>query len=271
MQKQDPEIEKAKQSLIPYFKDRYGRPLRKAYYVTQIQTLLENKHFPWIVYQAANRLIEEDIITKTEASTKYHKRVVFFFNKKLDTPSYRSKMERHIRSICKLIDRYSDPDITKALGKQLEGLVKAELRVQGFKIIGIHTASYRDKEWTKTNHNLDFIAEHKSGKLDIGVEVKNTLPIIEREELDIKLEICDYLGIRPVFAVRWIKPYTELIRKKGGFSWVFKTQIYPPGFENLTATLYNRLHLPVTVRTELPEKSVRLFIRWVQKQIHTSF
>ena len=174
-------------------------------------------------------------------------------------------MNRHIRSICKLIDKYSNPNVTRALGKQLEGLVKAELRVQGYKIVGVHTATYKNKKWTRTNHDLDFIAEHKSGKLNIGVEVKNTLPIIDREELDIKLEICDYLGIRPVFAVRWIKPYIELIRKRGGFSWVFKTQIYPPGFEELTKTLYNRLKLPVTVRTDLPEKSVKLFQKWTEK------
>ena len=265
MQKDDIEIEKAKESLIPFFEDKYRRPLRKPYYVTQIQTLLENKHFPWIVYQALNRLVKEGYLTKVEVKTKFHDRVVFFFNKKLDTPSYRPTMNKHIKSICKLIDKYSHPNISRALGKQLEGLVKAELRAQGYRIVGVHTATYKNKRWTRTDHDLDFIAEHKSGKLNIGVEVKNTLPIIEREELDIKLEICDYLGIRPVFAVRWIKPYIEYIRRRGGFSWVFKTQIYPPGFEELTKLLYKRLGLPVTVRTDLPEKSVRLFQMWTEK------
>jgi hypothetical protein len=53
-----------------------------------------------------------------------------------------------------------------------------------------------------------------------------------------------------------LKPYIELLRKKGGFSWVFKTQIYSPGFEQLRRTLYKRLELPVSVRTELPEKTI---------------
>jgi hypothetical protein len=44
---------------------------------------------------------------------------------------------------------------------------------------------YKDKEWSRTRNNLDFVAEHISKKLTVGVEVKNTLPIIEREELDI--------------------------------------------------------------------------------------
>jgi len=58
------------------------------------------------------------------------------------------------------------------------------------------------------------------------------------------------------------------IRKRGGFSWVFKTQIYPPGFEQLTKTLYRRLDLPVTVRTDLPEKTIEIFHRWVESNIN---
>ncbi|MEM2111696.1 MAG: hypothetical protein QXX08_07445 [Candidatus Bathyarchaeia archaeon] len=264
MQNIDSEIEKAKRSIMPYFIDKYGRPLKKPYYVTQIQTLLENQHFPWIIYQAVSRLIEEGHLSRVETSTKYHEKVVLIFNRQLDTMQYNPTLKKHIRSICRLIDKYSNPTVGDALGKHLEGLVKAELRVQGFKIMGIHTARYKDKEWTKTNHDLDFIAVHTSGKLEIGVEVKNTLPIIERDELDTKLEMCEYLRVTPVFAVRWIKPYTELIRRKGGFSWVFKTQIYPPGYEKLTQTIFKKLRLPVTVRTELPEKSVKLFENWVK-------
>lgn len=150
MQKQDPEIEKAKQSLIPFFKDRYGRPLRKAYHVTQIQTLLENLKISishgWFIK------LRTDLLKKTSLQElKLQRgitREVFFFNKKLDTPDYRPKMERHIRSICRLIDRYSAPNV-KALGKQLEGLVKAELRVQGFNIVGTHTASYENRKMDK--------------------------------------------------------------------------------------------------------------------------
>ena len=120
----------------------------------------------------------------------------------------------------------------------MEGLVKAWLRAQGFTIVGTHTAKYQSTEWTKTNHTLDFVANHYSGKLAIGVEVKNTLPVIEKDEIDTKIEMCKHLGIVPVFAVRWLKPHIEHIRINGGFSWMFKTQIYPPGFDELTKTLW---------------------------------
>ncbi|MEM4312036.1 MAG: hypothetical protein QXX95_06580 [Nitrososphaerales archaeon] len=83
------------------------------------------------------------------------------------------------------------------------------------------------------------------------------------DEIDIKIEICDHLGLTPVFAVRWIKPYTEEIRRRGGFSWVFKTQIYPREYERLTKEICDRLQLPVIVRTEPPEKTIEIFVQWV--------
>jgi len=267
MQQQDTEIQKAKETILPRFIDKYGRPKKTPYYITQLQTLFETNYFPWIVYQAADQLIKQGTLSKFETKTKYHDKVVFIYNAQLNNPQHNPKLKAHIKSTCKLIDKYSAPTIGRALGNHLEGLVKAELRVQGFKIIGTHTTEYNNKKWSKTSHNLDFIAEHASKKLTVGVEVKNTLPIIEREELDIKLEMCEHLGITPLFAVRWIKPYIEHIRSNGGFAWVFKTQIYPPGFEQLTRVLYKRLELPVTVRTDLPEKTIDIFHRWIQSII----
>jgi hypothetical protein len=266
MQKTDPEIAKAKQEIMKLFTDDYGRPKKTPYYVAQLQTLLENQFFPWITHQAAQQLVNQNILSKIETATKCHSKVVFFYNAKLDMPKLKPPVETHIKSICKLIDSYSEHTVCKALGDHLEGLVKAELRAQDFNIVGAHTRTYKNTEWTQSEHNLDFIAEHNSGKLTIGVEVKNTLPIIEREEIDIKIGMCDLFGITPVFAVRWLKPYIELIRKRGGFSWMFKTQIYPPGFEEFTKILYKRLSLPVNVKTELPEKSIDIFHKWVETQ-----
>lgn len=268
MQRQDPAIQSAKKTVMQLFIDNSGRPKKTPYYITQLQTLLEKDHFQWITYQAASQLVEEKKLSKieTETATKRQGKIVFLYNAKLDTPISKPKIEAHIKSICKLIDKYSEPTVGQALGNHLEGLVKAELRAQGFKIAQTHSRKYKDKEWVKTSHNLDLIAEHYSGKLTVGVEVKNTLPMIKIEEINVKLDMCDFLEITPVFAVRWLKPYLELIRKRGGFSWIFKTQIYPPGFDDLTKILWNRLELPVTVRTDLPEKSIANFQRWVQNR-----
>lgn len=266
MQATDKAVLEAKQRIPSFFVDKYNRPKKTPYYVTQLETLLESEFFPWIVYKAASQLVEDGSLSKIETSSKFHDKIVFFIHPAIDTPAYRLRLETRIKSICNLIDRYSKPEVGRALGRHLEGLVKAELRAQGFKIIGTHTSKYNNKEWSDTEHDLDFIAEHVSGKLTVGVEVKNTLPIIPREELDIKLRMCEYLEITPLLAVRWIKPYVELVRGKGGFCWFFKTQIYPLGFEQLTKLLYDKLGLPVSVRTDLPEKSIGIFQGWVESR-----
>jgi len=135
-----------------------------------------------------------------------------------------------------------------------------------FDIIGIHTNQYKGRRWLKSEHDLDYIAEHKSGRLAIGVEVKNTLSVPERTEIQTKISICTHLGVTPLFAARWMKPYVQLIRNAGGFAWFFKTQIYPLGFEKLTETVWRRLRLPMAVRTELPERSIVVFNRWVKSK-----
>ena len=83
MQNSDAEIKKAKETIVPYFVDKYNRPKKTPYYVTQLQTLLESVHFPWIVYQAASQLIYDGFLSKFETTTKFHEKVVFFFNAKL--------------------------------------------------------------------------------------------------------------------------------------------------------------------------------------------
>ena len=85
--------------------------------------------------------------------------------------------------------------------------------------------------WNETNHDLDFIVE-KDG-IFYGIEVKNTLPYMEREEFNIKLKICRYLGIAPLWILR-NAPANQFdqIKKAGGFILRFKSQIYPLGFED---------------------------------------
>ncbi|MFA5366048.1 MAG: hypothetical protein WC325_12775 [Candidatus Bathyarchaeia archaeon] len=267
MQTKDKYIQLAKPIVKAKFQDRLGIPQKIPYHLTQIEVIWENDFFHWITGQAANQLVEEKFLSKIETSTKTQDKVVFFFNAKLDTPDSKKQVLKHVKIHCQLIDKYSDDEILKNLGKHLEALVRAELRAQGFTIAETHSNKYNERKWTKTNHNLDFIAEHHSNKLTIGVEVKNTLQMMKKDEIEIKLQICDYLKITPVFAVRWLKPYADMVKTRGGFSWMFKTQIYPLGNEQLTQTLYNRLELPVKVRTDLPEKTIPIFQKWVESKI----
>jgi hypothetical protein len=230
------------------------------------------------VNDALKSLETEGILAKIEQVTHYASSALFYYPAEL-TQTQIGTIRKHVYSSARLIDRYSAPNVTKAVGVHLEGLVKAELRAQGFKIIDQNTASYKEKTWTRTGHNLDFVAEHLASGFPIGVEVKNTLGLIERAEVEVKLDICKYLAITPVFAVRWIGPHARLISDNAGFSWVFKTQIYPPGFEQLVKTIFRRFSLnydvtrknykyqmPVSVRTDLPDGPIGKFTAWVQSQ-----
>jgi hypothetical protein len=59
---------------------------------------------------------------------------------------------------------------------------------------------YNGKKWEKTGHDLDFI--FKRDGVEYGCEIKNTLGYIGKEELEIKLEMCAFWGIRPLFIMR---------------------------------------------------------------------
>jgi len=264
------------------FYDAYSRPKRIPLYVAQLQVLLEDKAFYWYVSDALRRLAEQGVLAKLEQITKYASSLLFYYPAEIAVDgSSVARVKQHVYSLAQLVNRYSSPTVTHAVGMQLEGLVKYELKAQGFKIVGTNSRSYKTREWTKTGDNLDFVAEHTSSSFAIGVEVKNTLGVLDRREVEVKIDICKYLGILPVFAVRWIGPHHKLVVDNGGYPWVFKTQIYPPGFEKLVKQIFKRLSLnwneakknfdyqmPVIVRTELPEKPVAKFAAWVKSQLH---
>jgi hypothetical protein len=56
---------------------------------------------------------------------------------------------------------------------------------------------YNDKKWKKTGHDLDFVFMRDG--VTYGCEIKNTLGYIDKEELEVKLEMCAYFGIKPLF------------------------------------------------------------------------
>lgn len=284
--RQDPAVRIAAQTLTTHFTDKSNQPIRTPFYITQLQVLYEHDFYPWVTADAIRILNQDNFLTLfrkfdlPDPKNLSNVREIVFCAHSQAYAQNAPLVRTHAQNIASLVNRYSDPACTKPVGNHLEGLVKYELRANQFKITGTHTNEFKGKTWTQTNHNLDIVAEHKSGKLNIGVEVKNTLDLMEPDEIDIKIDICNFLGLVPIFAVRWMKPYMDCIRNQGGFSWIFKTQIYPPGFEQFTKLLYSRLsfptrsdstqtplQFPVTVRTDIPPKSAAVFTKWVAKSL----
>ncbi len=265
LQNSDSKTQTAKLCVMPLFEDKIGRAKRKPYYLTQIQTIYEDNLSDDVVYQALTQLEEEGKLRRRKARTQTQT-VCFYYNSKLDKSDSNHLLNTHIKSTCKLIDKYSNHKMCTLYGEHLEQLVQSELKIQGFKIKGEHTKEYQNKKWTKTENTLDIIARHCSGKLTIGVEVKNTLSVLDKSEVEKKLEICNFLGITPVFATRWLKPYEQLVNQRKGFSWTFKEQLYPLNYEALSIKISERLQLPVRARDDLPKESVQNFHNWVKNK-----
>ena len=279
--RKDAAVERAKHVLKGHFETKKGAPARTPYYHRQMQVLYENDFFDWVVTHALNELEDEGVIASLDstgipelARLRNVPNIKFYANAKaVKTASELERMKTHAVNIAKVVDEYSQYKHTEVRGKHLEALVEAQLRISQFQITGRSTNTYNGKKWNKTNHDLDIIA--KRNNLVIGVEVKNTLSTIPSDEIDTKIQMCHYLGIVPVFAVRWIKPYIQCIRKQGGFSWVFKTQMLPLGYEEFVGEIYRKLSVknkedsrghslefPINVRTDLPPKSVEKFETW---------
>jgi len=165
-----------------------------------------------------------------------------------------------------LIKKYSENSVTRGYGHYAEDLFRWTLLSEGFKLLGTNTNTYEGKSWTKTEHNLDFIVE-KDG-IPYGVEVKNTLSYMERDEFEIKLELCDYLGLKPLWILR-NAPGVQFreMKNRDGFIWWFGTQCYPPGFEPLVKEIWKILRLPVNIWRQIPEKLVMVFLSQHKKQL----
>jgi len=110
---------------------------------------------------------------------------------------------------------------------------------------------------------LDIIAENPGKKMKLGIEVKNMLYLMPKNEINRKFEICKTLGLTPVFACRWIEPYREEIASKGGFAWQFKDQLYPFGQEEFVDIIKKRFHFPLRVTGEIPVKAVKSLENWL--------
>lgn len=185
---------------------------REVFSSRQIQVLFEKKYFHWITLRALKILADEGTIRSEQRNLSYGAPIGFVWHK---TNRYN---RREIKEILSLVERYSDHEFTAALGNTGELLVSDGFGRFGFVQRGREAKSFQGREWTRTEHNLDFLFE-RDGRV-YGVEVKNTLPYIDDKELRIKLEICDHLQVRPLFVVRampriWIQ---EVVRQ-GGFCW----------------------------------------------------
>jgi hypothetical protein len=235
--------------------DLYEEDRERVFYIRQIQVKFEKKYYHWITNNAINGLHKmgylKDIRIPKERGTSTR----FFIHKA------NRYARRAIKRIEKIIEEYSQDHITRSCGHRAEDLFCKGLAMRGFMPVASKVRKFNDKQWEKTGHDLDFV--FKRDDVAYGCEIKNTLGYIDKEELEIKLEMCAYFGIKPLFIMRYSpKNYNNLIYTGGGFALIFETQIYELSQELLVKKIKDQLGLPVICSKAIPDGIIDRFEKW---------
>jgi hypothetical protein len=225
------------------------------FYQRQLQVLSEKKYFHWITVRALVKMVQEGKLAAEEMPLSGIGTITFY-----QLNSYRY-WKRDAEEIIKLVVRFSEPSFTHALGAHGETLFDAALPTAGFMPIGRKVRRYRGREWLNTGHDLDRVFERDG--LAYGAEVKNTLSYIEKEELETKVKMCNHIGLIPLFIVRMApKSYVKLVSEAGGFTLIFKYQLYPYGQKSFADEVRARLGIPVDSPTRIEDGTVKRLLDW---------
>lgn len=233
----------------------------KVFYSRQLEVLFENKFFHWVTNRAIRELEGKGVLLiegrKLIADTKIH----IVWDKSL------RYYKREANKLIALVEKYSASETGFELGRRGEDLVLEGFARNQFLLINRNTNKYKKKKWEKTNHKLDFIFERDS--LVYGVEVKNTLGYMDKKELDIKIDMCSYLGIIPIFVARMLpQSWIHEIIEKGGFALILKYHLYPTAYKKLAKEVAQELKIPTGCPKVLEEGTMKRFLNWHQKHVN---
>jgi hypothetical protein len=251
----DPTIDHAIERLKGFF----DASPQRLFYSTQIETSLEREFFHWITGKALLELANSNQI-KRESIKLHGQNINFYASRK------HRYIQRELKSMLGLLNRIFDPEFTHAIGRHGELMFDAALGRNGFRAETSNTNSWNGKTWQETNHNLDRIVTRDG--IAYGIEIKNTQNYIPRIELQIKLRICHYLGVIPLFIMRFApKSYMYQIHQASGFGLLFEDQIYPWGHTALLAEVRERLGLKVNCPRNVKEGDMLRLVKWHIKQV----
>lgn len=255
----DVKVDEAKEVLLGWFEEQSGR----VFYGRQVAVLLEKRFYHWITTKAVNELVAERKIRSATLPLEVEgagEEIRFYWSPKL---RYWLRQAQRIRG---LIQQFSEPELTRAFGLHAEMLFDAALARAGFVPAAQDVRAYGEREWTKTGHDLDRVYERDG--VTYGAEIKNALSYIELEELEVKLEMCKALGLKPLFILRMSpKSYVEAVRGAGGFTLLFGWQLYPYGHEGLARRVREELGLPVDSPRAIWESTTKRFLDWHLREL----
>jgi len=219
----------------------------------------EDQYFHWITHRALKVLAGEGSVIMEQRTLAFGGPINFVWHRS------NRYTRRQVAEVQALVERYSHPDFTAALGNTGELLVSDGFGRFGFLQRGRNVREFGGRRWIETDHNLDFVFERDARMY--GVEVKNTLPYIRDDELEVKVRLCEFLGVVPVFVVRVMpRIWIQDVARRGGFTLVLKYQLYPVSHKALAAEVRGRLGLPVDAPRALYDGTIQRFVNWHERQ-----
>lgn len=247
----DPKQEAAEEDITAYLEKNRST----VFFSRQLEVHFEKEWFHWITNRVLRDLVNRRLLKSEVRPLKTGGTVTLLWHK-----SHRY-YRRDALEVVKLVETYADPNIGAALGLQGEVMLLEGLAKRQFLLTGRDTRTHRGKTWPATKHDFDFIFE-RDGQA-YGTEVKNTLGYMDYKELEAKLEMCSYLGLRPLFVARMLpKPWAKEIIDAGGFALILKYQLYPWAHKALARTVKERFGLPVDTPRALAEGTIDRFVHW---------
>lgn len=231
------------------------------FYKKQVEVIFEDAYPHDVTGKAIKELLAEGFLKAEPRFIGKYKDVpiIFVCNRS------RRYISREITTRIAIVDRFSDDEVNNGVGKYAEILFAHMLEKNQFQVVDRHTKSFRGKTWRKSRKNLDFIVE-KDGII-YGMEVKNTFDYMPQDEFEEKLDMCQFLGLLPVFPVRYSSPQQfELMDKVDGLALTFKTRIFPPGNQNLVTAIWNHFRLPVNIWDSILPPIEAIFLNYHHRQ-----
>lgn len=247
----DPKTAEAKTALLM----RYFEAGTAVYYQRQLEIWLEKEFFHWITARALGELRQTSRAVGHEVEELKAFTAHFYF------PFRHRYPQRQINQTIKLISAFSQPDFTRAVGHHGEMLVEAAFARLGFRILQQKVRAVDGLAWAETDHDLDFLIMRDG--IRYGVEVKNQLSYIEGTEFRVKLKMCAFFGVRPLFITRMLpSSYLMAVHQAGGYAMLTANQNYPLLAEALARDVRDTLALPVAVTREIPVSALDRFESW---------
>jgi len=231
------------------------------FYKGQVEVIFEDAYPHDITGKAIKRLLAEEFLKAERRFIGKRKNVPIIFVCKKS----RRYTALEIGERIKILNRFSDDEVNRGVGQYAEILFAHMLEKNQFQIVDKHTKSFRGKTYKKSRKNLDLIAE-KDG-ISYEMEVKNTFDYMPQDEFVEKLDMCRFLGLLPVFPLRYPSPQQfELMDEVGGLALAFKTRFFPPGNRKLVTDIWNHFRLPVSIWEGILPPTEAIFLKYHRRQ-----